>query len=69
MYKLIFATFSLLILTSSVQAGTIKGEVKYSGKVPAPITYKTGKFKKVCGPEILDESLIIENQSVKDVVI
>jgi len=69
MYKLIFATFSLLILTSPVHAGTIKGEVKYSGKVPAPVTHKTGKFKKVCGPEILDESLILENQSVKNVVI
>ncbi len=69
MFKLIFATFSLLILSSPVHAGTIKGEVKYSGKVPAPVTHNTGKFKKVCGPEILDESLILENQKVKNVVV
>ena len=69
MFKLIFATFSLLILASPVHAGTIKGEVTYSGKVPAPVTHKTGKFKKVCGPEIRDESLILENQKVKNAVV
>ena len=69
MFKLIFATFSLLILASPVLAGTIKGEVKFTGKVPAPVTHKTGKFKKVCGPEILEESLIIKKQKVKNVVV
>lgn len=69
MFKLIFATFSLLILASPVHAGTIKGEVKYTGNVPAPVTHKTGKFKKVCGPEILDESLILKNQRVKNAVV
>jgi len=69
MIKLIFATFSLLILASPVHAGTIQGEVKYSGKVPAPVTHKTGKFAKVCGSEILEESLILKNQKVKNVVI
>ena len=69
MFKFIFATFLLLILASPVHAGTIKGDVKYSGKVPAPVTHKTGKFKKVCGPKIPDESLILENQGVKNVVV
>lgn len=69
MFKLIFATFSLLILASPAYAGTIQGEVKYSGKVPAPVSHKTGKFAKVCGPEILEESLILENQKVKNAVI
>jgi len=69
MFKLIFATFSLLILTSPIHAGTIKGEVKYTGKAPAPVIHKTGKFKKVCGSEILEESLILENQKVKNVVV
>ena len=69
MYKLIFATFILLILASPVHAGTIKGEIKYSGEVPVQVTHKTGKFKKVCGAEILDESLVLKNQKVKDVVI
>ena len=69
MFKLIFATFSLLILASPAHAGTIQGEVKYSGKVPAPVAHKTGKFAKVCGSEILEESLILKNQKVKNAVI
>ncbi len=69
MFKLIFATFSLLVMTFPVHAGTIKGEVKFTGKAPPPVMHKTGKFKKVCGPEIQGESLILENQKVKNVVV
>lgn len=69
MFKLIFVTFSLLILASPVHAGTIQGEVKYSGKIPPPIAHKTGKFAKVCGSEIQEESLVLKNQKVKNVVI
>ena len=69
MFKLIFVTFSLLTLASPTNAGTITGEIKYSGKIPAQVTHKTGKFKKVCGPEIPDESLILKDRKVKNVVI
>ncbi len=69
MFKLIFAIFSLTILASPSLAGTIQGVIKYTGEIPAPVVHKTGKFKKVCGPEIQDESLILENQKVKNVVI
>ncbi len=69
MFKIIFALFSALALASPMQAGTLKGEVKYTGKIPAPVVHQTGKFKKACGPEIQGESLILENQKVKNVVI
>jgi hypothetical protein len=69
MFKIIFATFSLLILASPVFAGTIQGEIKFSGKAPTPAKHKTGKFAKVCGPEIPDESLILNNQKVKNAVV
>ena len=69
MFKLTFAIFSLLILTTPLHAGIIQGEVTYSGKIPTPVIHKTGKFAKVCGPEIPDESLILENQKVKNVVV
>lgn len=58
-----------MALASPIQAGTLKGEVKYTGKIPAPVVHQTGKFKKVCGPEIQGESLILENQKVKNVVV
>ncbi len=56
-------------MASPIQAGTLKGEVKYTGKIPDPVVHQTGKFKKVCGPEIQGESLILENQKVKNVVV
>ena len=69
MFKIIFALFLALALASPIQAGTLKGEVKYTGKIPDPVVHQTGKFKKVCGPEIQGESLILENQKVKNVVV
>lgn len=58
-----------MALASPIQAGTLKGEVKYTGKIPDPVVHQTGKFRKVCGPEIQGESLILENQKVKNVVV
>lgn len=58
-----------MALASPIQAGTLKGEVKYTGKIPVPVVHQTGKFRKVCGPEIQGESLILENQKVKNVVV
>lgn len=69
MFKLIFAIFSLSVLASPGLAGTIQGVIKYTGKIPAPVVHKTGKFKKACGLEVQDESLIVANQKVKNVVI
>jgi hypothetical protein len=69
MLKYIFAIFSLIFFIPPAYAGTIKGEVSYTGKVPPTVANKTGKFQKVCGPEIPDESLILKNQKVKNVVV
>ncbi|MDH5762867.1 MAG: hypothetical protein OEZ51_07795 [Nitrospinota bacterium] len=69
MFKNTFAILSLLLVTPTVYAGTIKGEVSYTGKITPPATHKTGNFQKVCGPEIPDESLILSNQKVKNVVV
>jgi len=59
----------LLFTVSLVQAGSIQGEVKFSGQVPPPKTYKTGKYSKVCGPIIQSDALLVENKRVKNVVV
>jgi len=56
-------------MVSLAQAGSIKGEVKFSGQVPAPKVYKTGKYSKVCGPVIQSDALLVENKRVKNAVI
>ncbi len=69
MFKIIFALFSTLVLAFPAHAGTLKGAIQYMGKIPAPVVHQTGKYKKACGPEIQGESLILENQKVKNVVV
>lgn len=69
MFKYVFTLFSLWILTSPGFAGTVQGTVKFTGKAPPQVTYQTGKFKKVCGPEILGEALLLKNQNVENVVV
>ena len=69
MLKSLSLTFILLFMVSLAQAGSIKGEVKFSGQVPAPKVYKTGKYSKVCGPVIQSDALLVENKRVKNAVI
>ena len=69
MFQTFSLVFSLVILASSAWAGPIKGQVKYTAAVPAPKVIKTGKYAKVCGPEITDPSLLVSNQGVQNVVV
>lgn len=59
----------LLTLPGFALAGTIKGTASYSGKKAASSAHKTGKYKKACGPEVLNESLLVNNQKLQNVVI
>lgn len=41
----------------------------FSGKVPPLKAYKTGKYKKACGAEVPNETLIVDNKALKNVVL
>ena len=64
-----FLLIALLLISSTAWAGPIKGQVKYNGTVAEPKITKTGKYKKVCGKEFVDESLLVEKQGVQNVVV
>jgi len=59
----------LLFTVSGTHAGSIKGEIKFSGQVPAPKTIETGKYRKVCGPSIQSDALLVDNKRVANAVI
>ena len=59
----------MLLVPGLASSGTIKGTTLFSGKAPHLTPYKTGKYKKACGPEIPNESLVINNNGVKNVVL
>ena len=68
-----FQAFSLILLllwiASPLHAGPIQGKVGYPGPVPPPKIIKTGKYAKVCGPEVRDQSLLVQNKGVQNVVV
>lgn len=45
------------------------GTVTYSGKVAPPAPMKTGKFKKACGAEAPNETLIVKDNKLQNVVV
>lgn len=69
MIKAVIAILTFLIWTASGWAGTLKGTIQFTGQTPAPKVHETGRFSKVCGPEIVDNSLLVENKNVKNVVV
>ncbi len=54
---------------TSAFAGTIKGVVHYNGPVPEPQVIDTGKYKKACGTGFTDESLLVKEKAVQNVVV
>ena len=61
--------FLLLTPLNQALAGTLSGQITYSGKAPAAKITKTGRYAKACGPEIVSQSLIIENKGIKNAVV
>ena len=67
----IFICMMLTLLTSSSVAfsATIKGNTLFTGELPPLAPYKTGKYRKACGSEVQNESLIVDSNRVKNVVV
>jgi len=69
--RIVFVLLSAFILITDIASAgvAIKGKALYSAKFePAP-DIKTGKFKKACGAAVPDESLLVDNSGLKNVVI
>ena len=60
---------AILVAPGLAYCGTIKGNTLFSGSASQVTSYKTGKYKKACGPEVPNESLVIDNKKVKNVVV
>ena len=69
MQFIIKLVISFLLIPGLAVSGSIKGKTIYSGKAPPLIPFKTGKYKKACGPEIQNETLVIGKKGVKNVVL
>ncbi|MFQ5449622.1 MAG: hypothetical protein ACE5E9_03285 [Nitrospinaceae bacterium] len=69
MTRLLVLFIAVLIFPGAAFSGTIQGTTVYSAKIKLPPVFKTGKYKKACGPEIRNEKILVENKGLKNVVI
>ena len=69
MFKSICMISLILLPLNSAFGGNLSGKVMYSGQVPAPKVINTGKYAKVCGPEIISQTLLVKDKGVKNTVI
>lgn len=68
--RIVFFLFiTVPLFTSLATAGTIKGTALYSAKFKQAPAIKTGKFKKACGAEVPEESLLVDNSKLMNVVV
>ena len=64
-----FLVIAVLLMPGSAFCASIKGVAMFSGKVEQLKPYKTGKYKKACGSDIPNESMLINNKGVRNSVI
>jgi plastocyanin len=66
---LILLAILIIFVPQAVFAGTLRGVVKFTGPPPIAQKIKTGKFKKICGPEMTDDSFLLSKQGVQNAVV
>ena len=64
-----FLIIAVLLMPGTAFSGSIQGVTIFSGKTEQLKPYKTGKYKKACGSDIPNESILIDNKGVKNSVI
>ena len=64
-----FLIIAVLLMPGTAFSGSIQGVAIFSGKTEQLKPYKTGKYKKACGSDIPNESILIDNKGVKNSVI
>ncbi|MBT5986155.1 MAG: hypothetical protein HOG74_06115 [Nitrospina sp.] len=69
MQIILFLIIAVILMPGTAFSGAIQGVAIFSGKTEQLKPYKTGKYKKVCGSGIPNESILIDNKGVKNSVI
>jgi hypothetical protein len=64
-----FLVITVLLVPGLAFSGSIQGVAIFSGNTEQLKPYKTGKYKKACGTDIPNESILINNKGVKNSVI
>ena len=69
MQVILFLVITILLIPGSAFSGSIKGKTVFLGKYKQLKPYQTGSYKKACGSDIQNESILINNKGVMNSVI
>ena len=69
MHLVSYLLLAVILSPELAISGSLNGTAIFSGKIEQLKPYKTGKYKKACGTDIPNESMLINNKSVGNVVI
>ena len=64
-----YLLLAVILFPELAISGSLNGTAIFSGKIEQLKPYKTGKYKKACGTDIPNESMLIDNKGVRNVVI
>ena len=69
MHLVSYLLLAVILSPGLAISGSLNGTAIFSGKIEQLKPYKTGKYKKACGTDIPNESMLINNKGVGNVVI
>ena len=69
MHLVSYLLLAVILSPELAISGSLNGTAIFSGKIEQLKPYKTGKYKKACGTDIPNESMLINNKGVGNVVI
>ena len=69
MHLVSYLLLAVILSPGLAISGSLNGTAIFSGKIEQLKPYKTGKYKKACGTNIPNESMLINNKGVGNVVI
>ena len=69
MHLVSYLLLAVILSPELAISGSLNGTAIFSGKIEQLKPYKTGKYKKACGTDIPNESMLINDKGVGNVVI
>ena len=69
MPRFLISILIIILYPGLALSGTLKGKITYSAEVQLAKSFKTGKYKKACGPEVPNEKLLVNDKNLENVVV
>jgi plastocyanin len=61
--------FVLLLAPPIARAGEVRGQIRWTGAVPAASTVETDRDQSICGPRVAEESVLVADGGLENVVV